>query len=78
MRLPLWLTFALLAPLTMSAQEANSGRWSTKFGLGGQGSRNIHLLDHIPLCGRLTVGDIEAELLDVSRERSRRSERSGE
>src|ERR1044072_4500418 len=49
-------------PLTAVGQDnPSSGRWTQKFQPGQQGSRNIKLMSHIPLGGRLTVGDIEAE-----------------
>jgi hypothetical protein len=49
-------------PLTAVGQDnSSSGRWTQKFQPGQQGSRNIKLMSHIPLGGRLTVGDIEAE-----------------
>ena len=49
-------------PLAAVGQDnSSSGRWTQKFQPGQQGSRNIKLMSHIPLGGRLTVGDIEAE-----------------
>src|SRR2546430_12149270 len=43
------------------AQQPSSSSPIPKFGPGGQGSSNIHVVSHIPLGAALTVGDIEIE-----------------
>src|SRR5215510_13463784 len=54
------ITIALATPA--NAQEpSGTGRWSTKFQPGEQGSKNIELMSHIPLGGNFSAGDIEAE-----------------
>ena len=59
--LTLVATLLPLAAATAQQEPQTSGRWSVKFQPGEQGSRNVHLLSHVPLGGSLTVGDIEAE-----------------
>src|ERR1043166_4943273 len=48
----------LVLPAGAGAQQSAS---NGKFAPGEQGSRNIHVLSHVPLGRLFTVGDIEGE-----------------
>src|SRR5438270_10078940 len=53
--------FALAALMPVFVTTVLAQSPAAKFGPGGQGSSNVHVLSHVPLGRLFTVGDIEAE-----------------